>query len=90
MSVGSARLPRDSKMRVSSGKVAKLPPGIDFIQGLKSFDGSWTRTDGRYVLGTELQGSKQSVDALVNETGRLTWTFGSGNQKFTVFFVRTS
>ena len=70
--------------------MAKLPPGIDFIQGLKSFDGSWTRTDGRYVLGTELQGSKQSLDALVNETGRLTWTFGSGNQKFTVFFVRTS
>jgi hypothetical protein len=42
------------------------------------------------VLGTELQGSKQSIDAVVNETGRLTWTFGSGNQKFTVFFVRTS
>jgi hypothetical protein len=71
-------------------KALKLPPGIEFIQGLKSFDGTWTRTDGRYVLGTELQGSKQSLDALVNDTGRLTWTFGGGDQKFTVFFVRTS
>ena len=71
-------------------KASKLPPGIEFIQGLKSFEGTWTRTDGRYVLGTELQGSKQSLDALVNDTGRLTWTFGNGDQKFTVFFVRTS
>ncbi len=73
-----------------AAKVAKLPPGIDFIQGLKSFDGTWTRTDGRYVLGADVQGSKQTLDALVNETGRLTWSFGSGDKKFTVYFVRTS
>jgi hypothetical protein len=73
-----------------AAKVAKLPPGIDFIQGLKSFDGTWTRTDGRYVLGADVEGSKQTLDALVNETGRLTWSFGSGDKKFTVYFVRTS
>ncbi len=86
----SAGTPAAQATQPKAAKAAKLPPGIDFIQRLESFDGSWARTDGRYVLGTELQGSKQSVDAVVNETGRLTWTFGSGNQKFTVFFVRTS
>ncbi len=73
-----------------AAKPVKLPPGIDFIQNLKSFDGTWVRADGRYLLGAEVQGSKLSLDASVNETGRLTWTFGSGDQKFTVFFVRTS
>lgn len=71
-------------------KPVKLPPGIEFIQSLKSFDGTWTRADGRYLLGVDAQGNKVSLDAVVNETGRLTWTFGSGEQKFTVFFVRTS
>lgn len=71
-------------------KATKLPPGLEFIQNLKSFEGTWTRTDGRYLLGVDAQGMKVSMDATVNETGRLTWTFGSGEQKFTVFFVRTS
>jgi hypothetical protein len=71
-------------------KAAKLPPGLEFIQNLKSFDGTWTRADGRYLLGVDAQGMKASLDASVNETGRLTWTIGSGERKFTVFFVRTS
>ena len=82
--------PTAQPAQAKASKTLKLPPGIDFIQGLKSFEGTWTRTDGRYVLGAEVQGSKQTLDALVNDTGRLTWTFGSGDQKFTVFFVRTS
>jgi hypothetical protein len=86
----SAGTPAVQAAQPRAAKVAKLPPGIDFIQGLKSFDGTWTRTDGRYVLGADVQGSKQSLDALVNETGRLTWSFGSGENKFTVYFVRTS
>ena len=86
----SAGTPAVQAVQPKAAKVAKLPPGIEFIQGLKSFDGTWTRTDGRYVLGADVQGSKQSLDALVNETGRLTWSFGSGENKFTVYFVRTS
>ena len=86
----SAGTPAVPAAQPKAAKVAKLPPGIEFIQGLKSFDGTWTRTDGRYVLGAELEGSKQSLDALVNDTGRLTWSFGTGEKKFTVYFVRTS
>jgi hypothetical protein len=86
----SAGTPAVPAAQPKAAKVAKLPPGIEFIQGLKSFDGTWTRTDGRYMLGADVQGSKQSLDALVNETGRLTWSFGSGENKFTVYFVRTS
>jgi hypothetical protein len=71
-------------------KAVKLPPGIEFIQNLKSVEGTWTRADGRYLLGVDAQGSKLSLDASVNETGRLTWTFGSGESKFTVYFVRTT
>jgi hypothetical protein len=73
-----------------AAKAVKLPPGIEFIQNLKSVDGTWTRADGRYLLGVDAQGAKLSLDASVNDTGRLTWTFGSGESKFTVFFVRTT
>ena len=86
----SAGTPAVPAAQPKAAKVAKLPPGIEFIQGLKSFDGTWTRADGRYVLGVELEGSKESLDALVNDTGRLTWSFGTGEKKFTVYFVRTS
>lgn len=73
-----------------AAKAVKLPPGIEFIQNLKSLEGTWNRAEGRYLLGLDAQGSKLTLDASVNDTGRLTWTFGSGESKFTVFFVRTT
>jgi hypothetical protein len=53
-------------------------------------DGTWTRSEGRYLLTADAAGKKTGLDAIVNETGRLTWTFGSGDRKLTVYFVRTS
>jgi hypothetical protein len=85
---GAASTPQAAPVKVV--KAPKLPPGLDFVQNLKSFDGTWTRADGRYQLGVDAQGMKVALDASINETGRLTWTFGSGEQKFTVFFVKTS
>jgi hypothetical protein len=60
------------------------------IPVIDAFEGTWVRTDGTYVLSGEMKGQKLTLEALVNETGRLTWTFGSGDKKLTVFFVRTS
>jgi hypothetical protein len=85
---GAASTPQPAPVKVV--KAPKLPPGLEFIQNLKSFDGTWNRADGRYQLGVDAQGMKVALDASINETGRLTWTFGSGEQKFTVFFVKTS
>jgi len=82
--------PASPAKAAKAAKAVKLPPGIEFIQNLKSVDGTWTRADGRYLLGVDAEGSKLSLDASVNDTGRLTWTFGSGESKFTVFFVRTT
>jgi hypothetical protein len=48
------------------------------------------RSEGRYLLNAEAGGEKLSFDALVNETGRLTWTIGKGEMKLPLFFVRTS
>lgn len=60
------------------------------IPAIDSFEGTWVRADGSYVLSGEMKGQKLTLEAIVNETGRLTWTFGSGDKKLTVFFVRTS
>jgi hypothetical protein len=60
------------------------------LPALTPLEGTWTRSEGRYLLNTEAGGSKSSLDAMVNDSGRLTWTFGTGDKKLTVFFVRTS
>jgi hypothetical protein len=57
---------------------------------LSPMDGTWMRSEGRYLLNADAGGEKLSFDALVNETGRLTWTVGKGEMKLTLFFVRTS
>jgi hypothetical protein len=64
--------------------------GAISIPALASLDGSWMRSEGRYLLNAESGGEKLNFDALVNEAGRLTWTIGKGEKKLTVFFVRTS
>ena len=60
------------------------------IPVLKPIQGTWVRAGGRYQLMSEDGANKEVLDALVNETGRLTWTEGTGDKKITLFFVRTS
>ena len=68
--------------------VAIKPPS--FMKAFTPMDGTWVRTEGHYALETKIEGQAMTLDALVNEFGRLTWTFRFGDQKLSVFFVRTS
>jgi len=80
----AAPAPAASSQKRTAGAPAPSLPTVSPL------DGTWTRSEGRYLLTADAAGKKTSLDAIVNETGRLTWTFGSGDRKLTVYFVRTS
>jgi hypothetical protein len=66
--------------------LAVAPPKPVKFDGLETHEGTWTRNNGIFILKPD--GGKDGYEAAINETGRLQWVVGGGNQKLTVFLVR--